>query len=416
MSIYYLSANGCDDNDGLTPQTAWQTVKKMNCSVYPGDTVKLRCGDSFYGGVRISNGESSEKRTVLTSYGEGKRPVISAYKIMNKGVWEKVSENIYRVDMKNADNFTGNTLPWELDANAGFMKIDGNIFYRKFATLAELNTQWDFYCDNDEKYIYVYSQRSPDELAEEIKIACDIRIIISPSHLVIDGIDFVGTGGHGVCGRGTDVIIKNCGFHEIGGSELGGYPVPNTRYGNGVEFANGSCDCYVEYCDFSGIYDVAMTLQGRVKDLPWKNIYFNNNRTWDCTQSLEIWSEGDDPEIGFENCHFENNVCLFSGDCWGYKARPDKSVATPLLIYQLHTDKVDYLIKGNLIAGSAFETIFKSGGSSEIPKSYRIVGNTIIRAEGKNLVVRTKGTGEEEYLAFENEIIKNNTVIDRIEY
>ena len=30
MSVYYVCANGCDENDGLTVNTPWRTVKKIN--------------------------------------------------------------------------------------------------------------------------------------------------------------------------------------------------------------------------------------------------------------------------------------------------------------------------------------------------------------------------------------------------
>ena len=51
MATYYISAIGCDTNDGLTPDTPWQTIKKVNSSVVGGDTVCFRCGDTFFGQI-----------------------------------------------------------------------------------------------------------------------------------------------------------------------------------------------------------------------------------------------------------------------------------------------------------------------------------------------------------------------------
>ena len=36
MGIYYLSADGHDGNDGLTPETAWQTISHANQAMHPG--------------------------------------------------------------------------------------------------------------------------------------------------------------------------------------------------------------------------------------------------------------------------------------------------------------------------------------------------------------------------------------------
>ena len=52
MSIFYVSSNGCDENTGLTPETAWKTVEKVNSSLCAGDTAKFRCGDIFYGSLK----------------------------------------------------------------------------------------------------------------------------------------------------------------------------------------------------------------------------------------------------------------------------------------------------------------------------------------------------------------------------
>ena len=38
MSIYYVAADGCDNADGLTPETAWRTISKVNEAVSAVET------------------------------------------------------------------------------------------------------------------------------------------------------------------------------------------------------------------------------------------------------------------------------------------------------------------------------------------------------------------------------------------
>ena len=128
----------------------------------------------------------------------------------------------------------------------------------------------------------------------------------------------MGTGAHGLQGTVHNATIRNCEFHEIGGSELS-YVLKETRYGNGIECWTDSSDVLVENCRFSGIYDVAITMQGNEVTQGWTNMIFRNNVIWNCQQCFEIWSLGDLPNPGFKNCVFENNVCIDSGYGWSYE-------------------------------------------------------------------------------------------------
>ena len=49
MRYYVDSGFGCDQNDGLTPETAWETLKNVNATTFmPGDEILLKKGSFFY--------------------------------------------------------------------------------------------------------------------------------------------------------------------------------------------------------------------------------------------------------------------------------------------------------------------------------------------------------------------------------
>ena len=77
INVRYVAADGNDANDGLTPATAWRTIAKLNSGLPSGGAALLRCGDVFYGMIEVKGGIDSAHRTVITSYGNGPKPVIS---------------------------------------------------------------------------------------------------------------------------------------------------------------------------------------------------------------------------------------------------------------------------------------------------------------------------------------------------
>ncbi len=72
-TAYYVSCEGSDENDGLSPETAWASVAPVNGSdLQPGDAVFFRRGDIFRGHVFCKEG------VTYSAYGEGEKPRLYA--------------------------------------------------------------------------------------------------------------------------------------------------------------------------------------------------------------------------------------------------------------------------------------------------------------------------------------------------
>ena len=408
MATYYVSASGCDKNDGLTPDTPWQTIKKANSTVIGGDTVCFKRGDTFFGQIRAPKKNNSGVMTKYTSYGEGSKPMVSQYKTAKQGAWELFDNEIWRIDLTDVNKFDGNVT--ELDTNVGFMKIDGIIRPRKFFSLDKLEEQWDYY--NDKQYVYVKSCAEPTTLANDIKFACNIINMPFVDNLWVEDIVFIGSGAHGISGTVNNAIIRNCEFHELGGSELTTHFRPCVRYGNGVECWTDSSEVLVENCRFSNIYDVALTMQGHEVTRGWVNITFRGNVIWNCQQGFEIWSRGDLENTGFQNCVFENNVCIDSGYCWGYDVRGYKLCSSHLLLYDLECPLCDITVRNNTFYNSRYTPIFKSGGPQKMPSDYKIINNLFMIAQNEEIIIRVDSTTDEEYRAFYEKIAKDNQIVE----
>lgn len=379
VDIRYVAANGNDSADGLSPETAWRTLTKLNASLPSGAEARLRRGDVFYGELKVKGGPDAEHATVITAFGNGPRPEISHYKIARpeERVWENTTNNIWRLNLRDPSRFFGDLS--SSDFNVGFMRVTGSIHGTKRDRPEELVTWLEFCCQDG--YVYVWSMFCPAVLSSDIRFACNGRCASPQSNTTFRDILFRGCGGHGMQFGCENVRVEGCGFRELGGSYLVWGGDPRTRYGNGVECWAGARHAFVRACDFADIYDVAFTIQGNSPGRSWQDIRMTDCTVDRCTQAFEIWAAGCKPGIGMIDCSFERNVVNGCGWSWGAGGRP----SAPLLVYEMSTDTCEILVQNNVFRGSRAETLHKSGGLSELPKGYVVKDNEIHLADGATI-------------------------------
>jgi len=380
----YLSNDGDDAADGLTPETAWRTVGRANAALPGGATLRLRCGDVFYGCLRPKAGVDGAHRTVITSYGTGPKPVLSAAKNLkcDPSVWEDLTHSFWRVDLRNPTNFTGVATD---DCNPGFLLVDGEVKAWRRYCHDDLVSPWDF-CGED-GWLYVHAPENPARLAKDIRVALNVYGVVFQSHTAISNIAVRATGAHAMYGGWAgdriveDVRISCCDFENVGGSELESYAKTakfRIRYGNGVELGSNCRDAVVERCSFVGIYDVAFTMQGFPTLTGWNDVHVRDCTMTDCTQAFEIWCKDAPKGVGFERCSFTGNRTLRVGGGWGERVRPHRACATPLLVYSLQTDMVDIDVSGNVFEESPHGVLYVNGygaAPDALPPGYRMQGN-----------------------------------------
>ena len=75
---YFISSSEGDDmNDGSSTENPWKSVDKVNeASLFPGDTVFFKRGDTFYGQLVVNGSGKKNSPLVFSSYGEGGKPLI----------------------------------------------------------------------------------------------------------------------------------------------------------------------------------------------------------------------------------------------------------------------------------------------------------------------------------------------------
>jgi hypothetical protein len=92
---YYVSSSGSDSNSGTDPSSPWQTISKVNSfrNFTAGDNILFRRGDTFYGGLVISNSGRSGNPITYGAYGSGAKPIITGFATVNS--WTNLGGNIW---------------------------------------------------------------------------------------------------------------------------------------------------------------------------------------------------------------------------------------------------------------------------------------------------------------------------------
>ncbi len=130
-TTYYVDVeNGSDSNTGISPDSAWQTLDKVNSFTFaPGDTIRLKSGCSW-NGVLAPKGNGAEGNPItISSYGEGSRPIINgggtsgpaitgAVLIYNQEYWE--IENLEVTNLEPTDK-PGETMDSGTAERAGIL-------------------------------------------------------------------------------------------------------------------------------------------------------------------------------------------------------------------------------------------------------------------------------------------------------
>ena len=258
---YYVANSGNDDNDGLTPETAWGSLDKVtNFKFKEGDGVYFKRGDLWRGNTTLQNDVTYQ------AYGEGEKPKIYySYDGKTIGNWVKSDiENVWVLDTT-------------LDTrDIGVIVFDGGKKYaEKKKQKSELINELDFYFSGNWVYVqsekcenklYLYcSEGNPAEIFEEIELSRQGHVIqienfyhdIKVHNLDIRyGQDFF------LNDSAKNIEITYCIFAWMGG-HYGGEAINYGcyRFGGGGGAWRACDNMKFDHCFFTQHFDCAITPQ-----------------------------------------------------------------------------------------------------------------------------------------------------------
>lgn len=339
-TVYYVSNNGNDSNNGKSPDAAWATLNKINnTKLSAGDVVLLECGSLFRGTISAAEG------VTYASYGEGQKPIITNSKKNYAGLWEihDAANNIWKLTetvvdpgvvvfnahpdvVGSTDEITGfRVFNAKGETESPYNKLlsaDRDLVYY-WGTPTTLYNNFDQFSKS--YTLYLRSEKDPNTYTS-VEIGEDNHLFNADlNNITVDGICFKYGGGHAVSG-GTvkNLTVRNCVFSFIGGGLLNGANPDNkgTRYGNAVEIFGG-CDGFYVYNNWIyQIFDTGITFQYHYSSGTSKmvNVEIYDNLVENCYWSLEWWISPNsgaqkDPEVS--NIHVHDNILRENFNSWG---------------------------------------------------------------------------------------------------
>ena len=307
MTTYYIDfQNGCDENDGLRPETPFRTQHPE--LLKPDDTVLFRRGTMFRGPLQNPSGRW-EHPIHYGAYGEGEPPVFcGSQSLSDASLWKSVGKNIWQ--------YTG-ILASEA---ANLIYGDGTCGALRW-TREELCEQGDWFDSclgysiqhlplAEDHTLLVYSRENPAAFYGSIECATSqYRWLAHCGHdMVISDLEFRNNGLHGIAGEegGRNLRIENCRFAKIGGAVW--EKDQKIRFGNAFECWNVAENVEVEHCAFDDIYDSAVTHQGGADCKPAYHFLIRSNTFRRC--GMAAYEQRD---LLPTYAEFTDNVCENAG-------------------------------------------------------------------------------------------------------
>ena len=381
---YYISANGNDENDGLSKDKPFKTIDAL-------DSIELEAGDAVLferdSVFRLNRSLNCISGIVYGSYGSGNKPALyfSPKNYGDISLWTPTNKkNVWVAEFPYGE------------ACSVVLGYGSEIGYRRAKGLQELDVNYEFYHNTDSGFVYMYCDLgNPGRIFSNIEIVPVGRIINvddGAHDIVIDNLCLKYAGNLGInLGCVHDVTITNCEIAFTGGAEFAG---GTTRYGNGIQFWQGGTDITVKYNWVYQTFDSAITWQGQTKSsgkapTVYKNIHFDNNLLEYNNADYEFF---DTEGSSIENYTMDNNIMRFTNLGWGSRQEDSGIRGIEGTIRGVTTEMImkSISIKNNIIDTPARKAI--SWVSTE--EQFR---NTVL--SGNRLYINGKYRFEENVIA-----------------
>ena len=206
-TVYYVSNNGDDSNDGKSANSAWATLSKAsNADLAAGDAVLFECGSVFRGTI------SAKAGVTYASYGTGDMPIIMQSKknYAQDGLWELVdsANNIWKLKEYVSDpgiivfnaNVDAVDCVGEITATRVWNKDDDSSTrcpYKDLTTTTQdlvyywgtpTSTYKAFNQYGSENVLYLRSEKNPNTDYSNIEIGEDIHLFdVGGNDITVDG-------------------------------------------------------------------------------------------------------------------------------------------------------------------------------------------------------------------------------------
>lgn len=443
---YYVANDGNDANDGKSPETAWQTIERVNLEeLKNGDGVFFKRGN-IWRNVQIS----AKAGVTYSAYGEGDKPKLYGspengavaanwtlyHEDANQKIWvyNKELDDVGLMVFNDGEKYTTKAIPTFKDGR--FVVRDNHTV--PFDIKSHLTQDLMLFSEVIPSGVWISNIKgklylrcdagNPGEVFDSIEFNIRPTIIEmgSNSGITVDNLCMKYSGTMAVHAYdATEKIIKpiknmtvqNCEIGWIGGSIQSyiGDDGKAVRLGNGVEMYGG-CDGYlVENCYIYQCYDAGVTHQrseGGTEETIMNNVTYRGNLIEYCIYGIEYFlNEGDtvrERREG-ENILMENNIIRYTGEGFG-KQRPDGKVEGAIKGGSPNRF-TNFVIRNNVFDRSTYHLLrICADHSKYLPK---MEGNVYIQRENGLIAAFGAGRGLNYVMNYFAEHYVNNILGDK---
>lgn len=426
-TVYYISNEGDDTNDGLSPETPLKTYATLRLLLKSGDVVLFRRGDIFRGQIKMVSG------VTYAAYGEGIKPRLYGSRDGKEYEWvETEEEDIYAYTgiIGNYSNIIFN--------NGEF--IGRPVFSDTHLKRRPLSVKVD-------SKLKIYSpDGNPGEIFDNIEIVDGYSLFTGSGgglrDVKVENLCLMYTGVHffGTLGPVYNMEISGCIMGYCGGRDLAS-KANAISLGNAVEFWSVAEDVNVHDNYIFQAYDAALTHQGpttvvdgdeQVGATNYTNIHYEKNLIEYCTYDFEAFScrsvekqkLSPNGTFTYNDVYIRDNICRYNGYGWGSLDRPDKNVCTNFK-YDASGEKdekgnyTNLHIKPLTIENNIFDRSRRSVFGISSPSSNKknmIIKNNLLLQRGRSSIVYG-ATLEGDYISAMNErFTASDNVFEIIKY
>lgn len=374
-TVYYVSPNGDDSNDGLTPETAWRSLGKVNSALawemgydfdskaypelqwaaeHPGEWITLKAGDVvlFERGGLWRGLLPTVSGVTYSSYGDGAKPEIWGSPENGSGAekWTLLegTDNIwvYYKEMQDCGALVlddGKVVAqkcaphWSMDQSKWLVKKNSDINDKEYVEF-EVTSLKDLYFFNDLQglmpddfpnwhwgALYLRcDEGNPGELYDSIEFltGSDARYrgVSVEENVVLDNLSFRYYGHSTMMAAGS--TVRNCAARWFGGSVIeyqvmadGSLEVSR----GGEAFSASGPNCVIEGCYAAYCWDNAFGVEG---GWPCNNTKVVGNLAEYNHDGIVItnWGAYDTGEEMpmFADVLVHDNYFMYSGDTWSH--------------------------------------------------------------------------------------------------
>ena len=354
-TTYYVSPNGDDFNDGLTPETAWQTCDNLTINNYllePGDAILFERGGIY----RRTSPILVKSGVTYGAYGEGYKPLIygSARNYAWGADWEPSRKQyVWKIQMYSRE---GGIMVFNSGEAVGTPKYHG---------VNELQENGDFYHNVDEGTLYLYLDKGyPNVVYNSIEIGTreNIFTVSDETHdVTFDNLAlrYAGLFTFDVKEYTENLVFTNLEIGWVGGCR---YSNSDVGLGNGVQWWQNTDTSLFENCWVYQVYDAGVSPQGINTPHTYKDITIRGNLIEFCNYSIEVFDRH--AESVWDGLIIEDDILRFAG--YGFllsHERPDKSPAVGHFVGWTwnYNEIKNIVIKNNIFDCSAENLVYWSG-------------------------------------------------------